>query len=325
MHLRRVAATCRDTLAVMASTGEYLGLGLLALLGGAAVAHFARPSAVGGAGGIFTFHLSTGAFDEAASVPSVAVVVPPGFTPSSDMNVAVYFRGFGNCVENVIRDADGRCSVGGAVHHASHLAAQFVASGVNGILVLPELQRETDSGAAGRFNRAGAFETFLSDVLAALGAAVPAIGTRTLADVGRVSLMCHSGGYTATAAVLRGASTAFASKIDEVALLDALYGDTATFDAWIGSNPNALRPALDRRLVCVYTEGGGTAANASALASWAVSRLGRSVACVDASTAPVAPSALAQCGVLVKRSPLDHTAVSREWPRMVWATGPLRG
>lgn len=304
---------------------DYLTLGLLA--GGAAVfAGWWASRSTTAASGIYTFHMASGAFDEAAGIPNVAVVVPPSFNPSSPLQIAVYFRGFSNCVENVIRDADGKCIGGNATHHSSHLAAQFVASGINGILVVPELRREQATGDAGRFNRAGAFETFLTELLSVHLA--PHLGAKSLADIGRVSIMSHSGGYTAVAAVLRGAggpTGTLASKIVEVALLDSLYGDSATFSSWVGSNPATLRPQANRRFLCVYTAAGGTANNATALAASLRSRLGGSpVVCIDDTAAEPTPVALNSCGVLVTRSGLSHTDVSRRWPLLAWQSSPLR-
>ncbi len=304
---------------------DYLTLGLLAGGTAALAAWWASRTSftASNGGGIFTYHMAAGAFDEAAGIPNVAVVIPPAFNPSGPLQIAVYFHGFTNCPENVVADRDGRCIGGNATHHSSHLAAQFVASGINGILVVPGLRREQATGDAGRFNRAGAFEAFLTELLGTHLA--PHIGTKSLADIGRVSLMSHSGGYTAVAAVLRGASPALAPKIAEVALLDSLYGDAATFNRWVGDSPAALRPQANRRFLCVYTSGGGTATNATALSAQLRSRLGGSPSvCLDDSATEPTPVALNSCGAIVQRSGLSHTDVSRHWPLLAWSSSPLK-
>lgn len=303
---------------------DYLSLGLLAGGAAALAAWWASRTtfAAGNGGGIHAFHMAAGAFDEAAGIPNVAVVIPPSFRPVGALNVAVYFHGHTNCAENVIADRDGRCIGGTATHHSSHLAAQFVASGINGILVVPGLKREEATGDAGRFNRAGAFEAFLTELLSVHLA--PHIGAKTLADVGRVSLMAHSGGYVATAAVLRGATVALAPKIVEVALLDALYGDSATFSRWVGDSAATLRPQANRRFLSVYT-GGSTATNSVALGNALRSRLGGSpVVCMNDSAVEPSPVVLSECGVVIARSGLSHTDVSRRWPLLAWSSGPLR-
>jgi hypothetical protein len=83
----------------------------------------------------------------------------------------------------------------------------------------------------------------------ALGASAP----RELLGPRRVLLSAHSGGYRAAAWCLSRGQV----EVSEVFLFDALYGERRTFRGWLATAPTGPTAAR-RRLVSVYTEGGGT-------------------------------------------------------------------
>lgn len=242
--------------------------------------------------------------------PAAAVVIPAGFDPGPPLDIEVYFRGWGNCVRNIVGDSDTACHSGGPRRHASHLATQFASAihgtGRNAILIVPELLIEAQSGNAGTFAARGGFRTFLDALLT--GPLASIVGPGGVARVGRVGVTSHSGGYVASAAVLRSGDL----PVHRVALLDSLYGESATLEAWI-------RGGGDRRLVVIYTRDGGTKATSLALDA----KLKRPPALpggvIDlAAGVTVVPPGVA---AVFAFSPLSHTEVSRKWPERVWRMG----
>jgi hypothetical protein len=261
-------------------------------------------------GGTYLFDMENGAFPNQTAA---AVFVPRGYDPSKPLDLSIYFHGFGNCVENVLRDSDGRCRSGGPTHHSSHLAAQFEASGVNGVLVLPEIRREERTGDPGRFRQRGATAAFLHELLSVKLA--PVLGARDIGSIRNICLMGHSGAYTAMAAVIQAGDVA--GQLRDVCLVDALYGNSSVFGGWIRGD------ASGRRLVDAYTNNAGTAANSVSLASSLRGALGAgSFWWDDRDGADPQPQEIPRHGAVFKRSSLDHTAASRVWPRLLWASSP---
>ncbi len=267
---------------------------------------------------VYFYQMPTAAFP-AQTGPSVAVHVPPGFDPTPPLAVQVYFHGWSNCVANVVGPTNTPCTPGGTARRASDLITQFDAARVNALLVVPELRVDAMTGDPGAFARTGAFRAFLQELLAVRLA--PVLGPHDLTDVGRLHVMAHSGGYLATAAVVRaGGITA----LREVVLLDALYGETTTFDGWVRGNVARFTPPATTgfRFVDVYTASGGTMANARAMAGRAATWLrtaGLTASLLDDDTVTMlAPDDYAH-PVIFKRSALSHDDTTRYYPRRLFA------
>lgn len=252
---------------------------------------------VAASGSLRFLTMQNGAFD--GQIGSV-VVIPPGYNTSKPLDLAIYFHGFYACAENAVRDANGTCSPGGPTRKASRLQSQFNASGVNAILVLPETQRELRSGDVGRFRVPGAFDAFLQELLVLLA---PQLGRRSTSNIRNISVMAHSGGYTAASVVLSRNDVAV--RVRDVCLLDALYGDVSVFENW------ASVPTRSR-FVNVYTS--GTQANSLALRA----RLSNTYDLVGTPSEREIP----RIGNVFVRSNLGHDEISRVWPAKLWATSP---
>jgi hypothetical protein len=267
---------------------------------------------------VYLYRMAAAAFPAQAG-PSVAVHVPPGFDPTPPLGVQVYFHGWSNCVANVVGATNTPCTAGGPARRASDLITQFDAARVNALLVVPELRVDAMTGDPGAFARAGAFRAFLQELLTTQLA--PVIGRRDVADVGRVSVMAHSGGYVAAAAVARVGEVA---ALRELALLDALYGEVSTFDRWVQGGLARFVPpaATGLRFVDVYTTSGGTRANSRAMAGRAVAWLsgaGRLGSLLDDDTVTMLePEAYAH-PVIFKHSALSHDNTTRYYPRRLFA------
>jgi len=269
-------------------------------------------------GGIYLLEgLASSPFPQQAGT-GAAVVVPPGFVPSSAMRVCLYIRGFSNCVDRVVTDTDGPCSPGGATHHASHLATQLADSGSGTLLILPELIREVQSGDPGKLAQAGSVNALLEEVLARMA---PVLGSRTVADIAHLGVMTHSGGYQTAAAIIRQRPAALRS----VALLDSLYGNQADFAAWVAENAARFTPADGFRIADMYTDGGGTADKSRALAAQV--RLSLAAAGAqseflfdDDASRTLTPQDYAR-HALFKHSALSHDGTTRYYPQRLWAAG----
>src|SRR5579859_6664286 len=141
-----------------------------------------------------SFVLDAGVFPPSTTHPSALFYVPSNFDPTPPINLIVYIHGFSNCVTNIVRDAGGTCSDGGATHNAYSLAAQLEASGKNALFFAPEVAFEQATGNPGALSDPTTFAKLLQESLDHLA---PVIGAHTLADVGELIIASHSGGYTA--------------------------------------------------------------------------------------------------------------------------------
>jgi hypothetical protein len=195
-----------------------------------------------------------------------------------------------------------------------HLADQLDAAKVNAILIAVELKYDQATGDPGALSQKGRLAALLHELLVDH---VSALVGRPIdvADLERVVVGSHSGGYWATAMAL---SVGGVPQITELDLYDSLYGYTTTFDAW-------MKPAIARfdaaradelRWTDVYTAGGGTAANSTAMesraATWLASAaLGPSMY-FDDTTASL-PASADPHPVLYKRTGVTHDQVPQTY------------
>jgi hypothetical protein len=172
---------------------------------------------------------------------TVAIFIPKSFRAMGPVDVVVHFHGWGNSVAGTLKQFD--------------LVQQFVASGRNAVLVVPEGPREASDSAGGKLEDAGGFARFVNELQATL-AGVASVGTN--ASVGKIILSGHSGGYRVMAAILdRGGVT---PQIREVWLFDGLYADADKYQAWVDQ--------AGGRLLNIYTDGGGTKDDSEAMLKW---------------------------------------------------------
>jgi len=172
---------------------------------------------------------------------TVAVFIPKSFRASGPVDVVVHFHGWGNSVAGTLKQFE--------------LVQQFVASGRNAVLVMPEGPREASDSSGGKLEDAGGFSRFVEELRATL-ATQGGLGANV--SIGKIILSGHSGGYKVMAAILdRGGIT---PQIREVWLFDGLYAEANKYQAWINRS--------DRRLLNIYTDGGGTKDDSEAMMKW---------------------------------------------------------
>ncbi len=161
---------------------------------------------------------------------TVAIFVPQGFRPGAATNFVVHFHGWSNNVDSVLSQY--------------RLIEQFCASRVNAILVVPQGPRNAPDSYGGRLEDPDGFKRFIGNVMSVLRSDHIVRSSR----VGKIVLTGHSGAYHAISYILmRGGLT---SRISDVILFDALYGQTEKYVHWIDASHGNMR--------LIYTDQGGT-------------------------------------------------------------------
>ncbi len=169
---------------------------------------------------------------------SVLIVVPKGLSASAEVAMVVHFHG--------------HHAVLGKTIPRKRIVEQFLASGVDAVLVVPQGPLDAASGNFGKLMAPGGLERLLGDVLtlARRDGHLDATSSR----IGRVVFTSHSGGYYAIAAILRNTPL----RVEAVNLFDSLYGETSTYARYARSGG---------RLRSNYTVSGGTVERNKALAA----------------------------------------------------------
>lgn len=209
-----------------------------------------RLAAVVGAPGLGTATFTSDAYGERASValPSapnangatswddktVIIAVPSGFSDFAGVPVVTHLHGHNATIT--------------ATAAAQYLVEQHTLSGRNAVLVLPQGPEQAASGDFGQLMDADGHADLIRDVVAVLYRE----GIVDWPEIGEQVLTSHSGGYQATAAIVRNGGL----QIDSVHLFDSLYGESATFRGFADEGG---------RLISNYTSAGGTVDTNTAL------------------------------------------------------------
>ena len=126
------------------------------------------------------------------------------------------------------------------------LIDQFVQSGKNAILVLPQGPKNAPDSFGGKLEDVDGFKAFTSELISVLK------GSSKFAEkefaLGRVVLSGHSGGYQVLSAIVDHGG--LPERIAEVWLFDALYAQSDRFLKW--------QEKTHGRLLNIHTAGGGT-------------------------------------------------------------------
>lgn len=245
-------------------------------------------------------HLRARAFDDVVG-PAVAVHVPPGFDAGREPAIVLYFHGWNNCVRVALADEDAPCLDEGPDRTASSLASQLDASGVNAMLIAIELRPDAASGDPGRLAEPGRVRALLEELFVE-HLTLPLGRTLDVDALGPTVVVAHSGGYQAAAATLAVGDI----RVDDVVLLDALYGAEDVF-------ASAVRGGV--RLLDLYTCCGGTDGHSRALAA-ALAASG-SDASIDDGDAELDPTTVTHT-VFFKRVPAPHALLPQLYARVVF-------
>ena len=174
--------------------------------------------------------------DETYSDSQVLLHIPKGFDVRRPSLLIVFFHGHG-------------AKLADDVYLRQQVPAQISASGINAVLVAPQLALNAADSSAGKLWEPGAFARFLGEAaqhLARLHGDPRSV--RSFAST-PVVIVAYSGGYAATAwSVHHGGLT---NRLRGVVLFDALYGELEIFADWITRQKSAFFVSTYSR----YTEG----------------------------------------------------------------------
>jgi hypothetical protein len=163
----------------------------------------------------------------------VLVHVPAGFDARKPGVILVFFHGHGATLERDVRDRQ-------------LLPRQISESGVNAVLVAPQLAYDAADSSAGKFWERGGFKRFMAEAAENLGRVYgDARASEAFAKM-PVVIVAYSGGFVTAASSLQVGG--LGSRVKGVVLLDALYGEIDKFSSWIVSNRSAF-------FVSAYTQG----------------------------------------------------------------------
>ena len=162
--------------------------------------------------------------DQTYSDRSVLLAAPQSFDPSRPGVIIVFFHGN---MATLSRDVIAR----------QQIVRQLADSGLNAVLVAPQLAVDAQDSSAGRFWSPDGFAAFLGEAQTKLGELYP--NARGAFRRMPVVIVAYSGGYLP--AVYSLAVGGDQGRIRGVVLLDALYGERDKFVRWVeGPGRNAF-------------------------------------------------------------------------------------
>ncbi len=154
--------------------------------------------------------------DETYNDRTVLLAAPESFDPSRPGHIVVFFHGNNATLE---RDVIAR----------QQIVRQLAESGLNAVLVVPQLAHDAADSSAGRFWSPGGFAAFLNEAEGRLGDFYPA--ARGAFRRMPVVVVAYSGGYLpAVYSLTVGGED---GRVRGVVLLDALYGERDKFVSWV--------------------------------------------------------------------------------------------
>ena len=176
------------------------------------------------------FPVDGGSYDD----PTVIVFVPRHYRlpKSGRIDAVIHFHGHNTTALQAIEQ--------------HRLREQVSDSKQNAILIVPQGPVRAADSSGGKLEQKDGLARMLDELLAELVRPEPskALGVESLMHAKRFGTVCvsaHSGGYHVTATCLDKGGV----EVSEVYLFDALYGNTASFRAWLARPPE--KPKKGRR------------------------------------------------------------------------------
>jgi hypothetical protein len=151
----------------------------------------------------------------------VLVHVPAGFDVRKPGVIVVFFHGHGATLERDVRDRQ-------------LLPAQISESGLNAVLVAPQLAYDARDSSAGKFSERDGFKRFMAEAADQLARVY---GDRRASEAFAnmpVVIVAYSGGFETAAWSLQIGG--LGKRVTGVVLLDALYGHLDKYASWITRN-----------------------------------------------------------------------------------------
>jgi hypothetical protein len=148
----------------------------------------------------------------------VLVHVPAGFDIHKPAVIVLFFHGHGATLARDVRDRQ-------------LLPKQISESGVNAVLVAPQLAYNAADSSAGKFWERGGLKRFMSEASDRLAKVYGDPSAAAAFDKMPVVIVAYSGGYVTAAWGLQVGG--LGRRVRGVVLLDALYGEIDKFASWI--------------------------------------------------------------------------------------------
>src|SRR5271157_4906078 len=162
--------------------------------------------------------------DETYNDRTVLLAAPQNFNPAEPGVIIVFFHGN---MATLQRDVIAR----------QQIVRQLADSGLNGVLIAPQLAVDAPDSSAGKFWSPGGFAAFLNEAEGKLGDFYP--HARAAFRRMPVIIVAYSGGYLPAVYSLTVGGER--GRLRGVVLLDALYGERDKFVRWVeGSGRNAF-------------------------------------------------------------------------------------
>ena len=159
--------------------------------------------------------------DETYNDNRVLVHIPENFDVKKPAVIVVFFHGNGATLERDVRDRQ-------------LLPRQITESGVNAVLLAPQLAVDAADSSAGKFWQEGGFKRFMAESAEHLGRLYGEPGAAKAFANMPIVIIGYSGGFLPTAYSLDIGGTA--GRVRGVVLLDAVYGQLDKFASWIENN-----------------------------------------------------------------------------------------
>ena len=158
--------------------------------------------------------------DQTYSERRVLLSLPSRFDPRKPSAIVVFLHGNEATLERDVVDRQG-------------VPRQLARSGLNAVLVAPQFALDAKDSSAGRFWEPGVFNQFLHEAARRLADLYGTRDAEFVFENAPVILVGYSGGYLPAAAALRYGRAG--TRVRGVVLLDALYGEQDTFEAFIAA------------------------------------------------------------------------------------------
>lgn len=154
----------------------------------------------------------------------VLLHIPRGFDLRRPALMVIFLHGHGALLQ---RD----------VIERQRVPEQVSESGVNAVLVAPQLASNAADSSAGKLWEPGGFQRFLDEASVALARAHGDPRSQAYFDRMPIVIVAYSGGYMTAASCIRQSG---GTRVRGVVLLDALYGDMDTFANWISTRDKSF-------------------------------------------------------------------------------------
>jgi hypothetical protein len=151
----------------------------------------------------------------------VLVHVPAGFDVHKPGVIVVFFHGHGATLERDVRDRQ-------------QLPRQISESGVNAVLVAPQLAYDAADSSAGKFWERGGLKRFMTEAADKLARVYGDPRASEAFAKMPVVIVAYSGGFVSAAYSLNVGG--LGNRVVGLVLLDALYGELDKFSSWIVKN-----------------------------------------------------------------------------------------